>query len=98
MFLKISKNWGSQRQERRQFINRKKFVLFQCSLYSMTTLPQQYQMLQFDSVLDNCTNSLMTELRNYTEDQLQLLLNEEDRLNKMIDNLQKVTGFLSIIA
>uniref|UniRef100_A0A914CLE0 VPS37 C-terminal domain-containing protein n=1 Tax=Acrobeloides nanus TaxID=290746 RepID=A0A914CLE0_9BILA len=39
-----------------------------------------------------CVNSLMSSVRNYTDDQLQVLLNDDARLNIMVDNLPQVTA------
>ncbi|KAI1709778.1 modifier of rudimentary (Mod(r)) protein domain-containing protein [Ditylenchus destructor] len=49
----------------------------------------------YESVLDICTNTLMAQVRNYTEDQLQNLLNDEDRLNAMVESMPQVSSVLS---
>jgi hypothetical protein len=45
----------------------------------------------FEGMLDVCTSTLMTQVRNFTEDQLQTLLNDDSRLNSMVENLSQVT-------
>lgn len=44
----------------------------------------------YETVLELCVNSLMSQVRNYTEDQLQNLLNDENRLNGMVDMMPQV--------
>lgn len=47
----------------------------------------------FDGMLDVCTSTLMAQVRNFTEDQLQNLLHDETRLNTMVDSLSQVIIF-----
>lgn len=51
----------------------------------------------FDTVLEVSINSLMSQIRNYTEDQLQALLNDEDRLNSMVDSMPQVNFWVFCI-
>lgn len=44
----------------------------------------------YETVRELCVNSLMPQVRNYTEDQLQSLLNDENRLNAMVDSMPQV--------
>uniref|UniRef100_A0A914LIZ8 Uncharacterized protein n=1 Tax=Meloidogyne incognita TaxID=6306 RepID=A0A914LIZ8_MELIC len=45
-------------------------------------------------LLESCTQTLVTSIRNYTEDQLSVLLNDESKLNSLIDNLSQVCFLL----
>lgn len=47
----------------------------------------------YETVLELCVNSIMTQVRNYAEDQLQSLLNDENRLNTMVDSMPQVSSF-----
>ncbi|KAI1702963.1 modifier of rudimentary (Mod(r)) protein domain-containing protein [Ditylenchus destructor] len=49
----------------------------------------------YESVLDICTNTLMSQVRNYTEDQLQGLLSDEDRLSAMVDSMPQVSSLVT---
>ncbi|KAI1708212.1 modifier of rudimentary (Mod(r)) protein [Ditylenchus destructor] len=49
----------------------------------------------YESVLDICTNTLMSQVRNYTEDQLQGLLNDDDRLNAMVESMPQVSSLVT---
>lgn len=44
----------------------------------------------YETVLEVCINSLMLQVRNYNEDQLKNLLNNEEQLNQMVDSLPQV--------
>ncbi|KAL3103274.1 hypothetical protein niasHS_002460 [Heterodera schachtii] len=46
----------------------------------------------YESVVDICVSTLMSKLRNYTEDQLQNLLQDESRLNAMVDSMPQVSS------
>jgi len=45
--------------------------------------------------LDDYTFSLISEIRNYTEDQLEHLLKDEARLNGMVDNLPQIRQLIT---
>jgi hypothetical protein len=44
----------------------------------------------FGGMIEVCTSNLMTRVRNFTEDQLQALLQDESRLDSMVDGLSQV--------
>uniref|UniRef100_A0A915EK49 VPS37 C-terminal domain-containing protein n=1 Tax=Ditylenchus dipsaci TaxID=166011 RepID=A0A915EK49_9BILA len=49
----------------------------------------------YETVLELVTDSIMSQVRNYTEDQLQNLLNDENRLNAMVDSMPQVSSLLT---
>ena len=44
----------------------------------------------YEDVVEMCTSTLMSQVRNYTEDQLQALLNDDSRIDSMINSLPQV--------
>lgn len=44
----------------------------------------------YETVLEVCINSLMSQICNYNEDQLKSLVIDEDRLNVMVDSMPQV--------
>lgn len=44
----------------------------------------------YESVVDICASTLISKIRNYTDDQLQSLLQDEDRMNAMVDSIPQV--------
>ena len=47
--------------------------------------------LNHENFFEQCVNSLMIQVRNCNEDQLQVLFNDEKKINSMVDNLPQVT-------
>ena len=43
-----------------------------------------------EALLQSCTSSLMMNIRQFTDDQLQILLADDARLDSMIDSLPQV--------
>uniref|UniRef100_A0AC35G191 VPS37 C-terminal domain-containing protein n=1 Tax=Panagrolaimus sp. PS1159 TaxID=55785 RepID=A0AC35G191_9BILA len=48
-----------------------------------------------EALIQSCTSSLMMSIRQFTDDQLQALLNDDSRLDSMIDNLPQIASIPS---
>jgi hypothetical protein len=44
----------------------------------------------YESTIDMCVNSLMSQIRTFNEDQLQSLLNDDSRIEAMLTTLPQV--------
>jgi hypothetical protein len=49
----------------------------------------------YDGVMNLCVSNLMMPIRQYTDDQLQNLMDDDSKINSLVDNLPQVWIVLS---